>query len=454
MLRVATLQVSYGGSTREALVTSTVGSLGGSSSCPNKKSYTTAAKYHLANLVLASSVNSGSVTLQVTSATGEFDYFHTATLSIPVSCGTSTTGSTTTGSTTGTTTTTSGSTGSTGSSPTSTGSTPTTGSTTSTTGSTTSTTGPTSATADGSNLGPTSSSSETTATSNALGSGSSKSGSCTASDLGYQCSLPLKSGAVLHWTTGGATPPPNACTGSSSSSSTSSTLSTLPSASLVHLALASPMEGYAALAFAAQSGTMSPADSVIGRIENGVAKVETYKLEGYDLGALQSPSWAQHAGVVATSAGGTVLCFSVPAASTGASGSGRRRGRTLAQATGTAPGLDATALQLNWAVNDVPDLTTHAAKGGLTLNAVSGSAAQASSAKEVFVQVHGALMAIAWGLLLPLGVLTARHRWALNGARFVMASDGAPGAGPTTGCGCCQKEIWYYLHVTCQVRGG
>lgn len=268
---------------------------------------------------------------------------------------------------------------------------------------------------------------------------------CVTSDLGYDCSLALKSGAVLHWTPGGASPPPNACTSAATATASSSS----SSADLVHMALSSPQAGYVSIAFAAKSGVMSPANALIGRIDaSGAALVEAYPLEGYDVGtAVATSAWGvEGAGVVFTSAGGTVLCFSIPAS--GLSGvAGRRRGRALAQAASNL-GLDATgepsecwgrgcegvlaarcsvvrytyiqlhshmhipngmycpsayfvrsiqmhithtahpaALQVNWAVNDSPDLVTHMAKGGLQLNAVSGSAAMAAAEKEKFVQV-------------------------------------------------------------------
>ncbi|KAG2441385.1 hypothetical protein HYH02_009975 [Chlamydomonas schloesseri] len=472
-----TVTVSWGTSSREALLTASQGSLGGGSTCPNKKTYLSAAKTQTATLTVPASAT-GSVVLKVTSASSQFDYFHqnSATFSIdPTSCSSTTTTTTASPAPTITTTTTTASpspsptTASPSPSPTtSTGTTTTntagTGSgTTTNNNNSSSSTGTAGTNTDATTTDTSSSAGTTTTTSSTTDtSGSGSTGkACAASDLGYACSLALKSGAVLHWTPGGAAPPPNACTSSPSSlSSSSSTTSSTSSDLLVHLALSSTQAGYVSLSFAAKSGVMSPGNALIGRVDGGAAKVEAYPLDGYDLGAaVSAAAWGvQGAGVVSTSAGGTVLCFSIPAsgvAGVAAGALGRRRGRALAQTT-AGLGLDATALQLNWAINDSPNLVTHAAKGGLQLNAVSGASTMAAAEKEKFVQVHGALMALSWNFLLPLGLLLARHRWALNGARCIMTTapnaDGSPGD-LCANNHCCAKEIWFYLHVSFQCSG-
>ncbi len=54
-------------------------------------------------------------------------------------------------------------------------------------------------------------------------------------------------------------------------------------------------------------------------------------------------------------------------------------------------------------------------------------------------------MSAAWVLLLPLGALTARHRWAANGKRFRQPDR--------SGTGCCTNEAWFYTHVLLQLTG-
>ncbi len=49
-------------------------------------------------------------------------------------------------------------------------------------------------------------------------------------------------------------------------------------------------------------------------------------------------------------------------------------------------------------------------------------------------------MSAAWGLVLPLGALAARHRWALQGARLRAQGLGS-------------RELWLYLHAACQLVG-
>lgn len=49
-------------------------------------------------------------------------------------------------------------------------------------------------------------------------------------------------------------------------------------------------------------------------------------------------------------------------------------------------------------------------------------------------------MSAAWGLVLPLGALAARHRWALQGARLRAQGLGS-------------RELWFYLHAACQLVG-
>ena len=53
-------------------------------------------------------------------------------------------------------------------------------------------------------------------------------------------------------------------------------------------------------------------------------------------------------------------------------------------------------------------------QGGLSINLATGAASTTELATKVDkMNIHGALMAVAWILLLPLGSLVARHRCVL-----------------------------------------
>ncbi|KAG2429398.1 hypothetical protein HYH02_014054 [Chlamydomonas schloesseri] len=314
---------------------------------------------------------------------------------------------------------------------------------------------------------------------------------CAPSTLGYACSLALPGGGgeALHWTAGTAAPPDNACTRSSSSSSsatsTSATASSTATANLVHFALSSPQSGYLSIGFTQRAGMMAPANAVIGRIASGSATVETYYMTSYDLDPPTNNGWAAGAAVLSTSAGGTVLCFTVAAdgaaaAAAAASGHRRRQLSTAAATAATMPrrslaatttttttttstttaaaaaasssitnalGLNAAALELIWASHRSADLTaTHSRWGGVSLNGLSGAAAAsaASRRRDQMLALHGALAAAGWVLLVPLGLLLARHR------RNVSALRRAPRVVVVAGA---SWDMWLALHVGCVFLG-
>jgi len=70
-------------------------------------------------------------------------------------------------------------------------------------------------------------------------------------------------------------------------------------------------QGYAALGFTANAGSMYPSDSVIGWVApDGSAKVTSYHLTSYDVTPGDAVTgWAGNMGVVKTG-GKTVVCFS------------------------------------------------------------------------------------------------------------------------------------------------
>ncbi|KAG2438038.1 hypothetical protein HXX76_005652 [Chlamydomonas incerta] len=291
---------------------------------------------------------------------------------------------------------------------------------------------------------------------------------CGASSLGYACALTLAggSGETLHWTAGTAAPPDNACT---RVHAVTAPASSSGPADLVHFALTSPQSGFVSMGFTQRPGMMSPSNVVLGRIMSDVASVATYQLSSYSLGApTTNADWVTGAAVLSTSDGGRVLCFSVAAdgaaAAATAAAAGHRRltaaaaattgaahRRSLAATTTTATaatasspskalGLSAAGLQIIWSSSASPD-RKHNRRGGVFLNVLSGAAdaSDASKRRNQMLALHGALATAGWVLLVPLGLLLARHR------RTIGLLRSAPQLGGL--------DQWFVLHLSCVVTG-
>ena len=286
---------------------------------------------------------------------------------------------------------------------------------------------------------------------------------CSTSSLGYACALPLAGGGgeTLHWTAGTAAPPDNACTRPNASVAASASSSP---ADLIHFALSSPQSGFLAVGFTQRPGMMTPSNVVLGRIVSGVAQVNTFRPTSYSLGTpTTATGWAAGATVLSTSAGGRVLCFSVAAdgAAAAATAPSRRRlaaatttsaahRRSLSDASASAVattaatipnnvlGLNAAGLEIIWASSNAPD-AMHNRKSGVSLNVLSGAAAATtvSDRRNQMLALHGALAAAGWVLLVPLGLLLARHR------RNIAPLRSAPKLGG--------KDMWFVLHLACVV---
>ncbi|KAG2431514.1 hypothetical protein HXX76_009528 [Chlamydomonas incerta] len=436
-----TITVSYP-QTRETLLTASLGSLGGSSSCPNKRVYTGDASSHSATFTLPCAVNGAtSVTFKATTATSRWGAFLQASSTLPISSSCGCTSSSPPPAA-------ASASPSPKPSPSATASSP----------------SPSAASTPSPSLSPTTGAADSD-TDSSSSSSTAAAATCATSSLGYACSISLPGGGgeALHWTAGTAAPPDNACTRSSSSSTTASSSSaSAASENLVHFALSSPQSGYLSIGFTQRAGMMAPANAVIGRISSGSAIVETYYMTSYDLDPPTNNGWAAGAAVLSTSAGGTVLCFSVAAdvaaaagrrrqlATAGTAAAAPRRSLAATTATTTANasslvntlGLSAAGLEIIWATHNSADLTaTHNRWGGVSLNALSGSASAtaANSRRNQMLALHGALAAAGWVLLVPLGLLLARHR------RNISVLRSAPRA--------CGKDMWLVLHICCVVIG-
>ncbi len=84
-----------------------------------------------------------------------------------------------------------------------------------------------------------------------------------------------------------------------------------------------------------------------------------------------------------------------------------------------------TDVGLNWAVAQAPGLVTHNSQGGIVLNLVDGTAVTATTSKTRAAIAHGAMMIVAFAILMPLGALLARHKW-LFGRKEVGGCRAAP----------------------------
>ena len=79
------------------------------------------------------------------------------------------------------------------------------------------------------------------------------------------------------------------------------------------------------------------------------------------------------------------------------------------------------AVSYNWAVSHIDNFGLHDLSGGFVLNMASGTAARVDSrdsGRAQWVLAHVVMMAVAWVLLLPTGILLVRHRWVYPRAKL------------------------------------
>ncbi|GFR42661.1 hypothetical protein Agub_g3598 [Astrephomene gubernaculifera] len=277
----------------------------------------------------------------------------------------------------------------------------------------------------------------------------SNSSGCTPSNLNYTC-MATRGKITIHWSVNTTSAPSNPCT--------PATRTELQDADVaengtLHIAIQSAVTGYVALGFSSDPEEMYPSDIVLGYVQSsGAGYLKTFYAEEEDLDEKDvwppsgSSSWAYDSGVLQNSSSGvTTLCFSrrlrddrakaspdLRAATGGAAAAGAAR-RRLAQdeeAVGE--------LTLIWAVSPARGLVEHTADnvGGFFLDVSSGGAVEAEGVDERYwINVHGALMAVAWVLLLPLGTLLPAHRWLLGDMKIF------------------GKHAWFILHMAFQWTG-
>ncbi|KAG2491054.1 hypothetical protein HYH03_010500 [Edaphochlamys debaryana] len=276
-------------------------------------------------------------------------------------------------------------------------------------------------------------------------------GACTPSPLGYQCTS-VQGKVTLHWsinTASAPSGPSNPCNLAAPRVLTSDVLS---SKGVLHMAVQGDMGGYVSVGFAGTSGQMTNSDIVLGwTTAAGQADVRAFHADDTELTDANARTgdadWSFDKAVV-TNGAVTTLCFSrllqeprataspdlraqVGMATGGSAATSRRR---LAQTPTGSP------IPFIWAVASWDRLQEHRPGdyGAFELDAASGGATAVDSAgsKKHWINAHGALMAVAWCFLLPLGSTIPAHRWLPGLPKMVM-----------------NKALWFWLHITCQLVG-
>jgi len=252
-------------------------------------------------------------------------------------------------------------------------------------------------------------------------------GGCQSSRLNYTCSI-TSGGVTIHYTVN-ETRPDNACTRQPGM------LALDPQNGVLHMAIEAYTTGFVGLGFAS-SNKMTNSDVVYGYVSsstNPPSMARSWYIPADDYTYLTATnylqdSWATNMGVVQVQAGGrptTILCFS--------------RNWTSIKSR-IAPSISTTSdTNMIWAAAGdgvVGFGNPHDGRGVVTINFATGNSQEAAvfSLKDK-VNVHGALMSVAWVLLLPVGTLFARHR---------------PLLGETKLFG---LHIWFQIHRAMQLSG-
>ncbi len=254
--------------------------------------------------------------------------------------------------------------------------------------------------------------------------------SCPSSSLGYSCSYVINA-ATVHWTIGTSAAPSNACTRQGLPTNSSSAAN---AADMLHMAIQVPTTGYVGLGFS-QSNKMFNTDAVLGYVSGMQAMVDNWNIPDgnyyyINTGNMARPAWTTAMAVVqGPPAGGgateTTVCFSRPLQASSASVS-----TVISKSS-------AVTMSFAAADNGVTDFSSpHLYRGSFSINLATGAVAiiDPFDRKSVMI-VHGALMATAWMLLLPLGTLLARHKWMLGETKLF------------------GQHLWFQLHLALQLSG-
>ncbi|KAG2447264.1 hypothetical protein HYH02_007594 [Chlamydomonas schloesseri] len=253
------------------------------------------------------------------------------------------------------------------------------------------------------------------------------SGNCSRSWLGYQCSKLVCGRIRMHWSLGG--PPPS---GPGCSYGANWSTAGLPDASsgLLHIALQTDVVGgYVAASWPRTPGIMAPADSVIGfATADGGADIRAYGISGWTPDSVQpEPTLSVTSTALESNAMSLTICFT-------------RNTSQVGKEAGIV--IDPASLQyMNFVASSEPFKERHllrqdykctarvllaappggADDGGWRPGNMSSGGASAAAQDEAvederlsYMRLHGALQFTGWMVLVPAGILAARHRWAFT----------------------------------------
>ncbi|GLC44511.1 hypothetical protein PLESTF_000552500 [Pleodorina starrii] len=240
---------------------------------------------------------------------------------------------------------------------------------------------------------------------------------CAKSWLGYQCTFPACGKIRIHWSLGGDPPSGPGC--SYLQNTAQSVAAPDPSSQLLHVALQSAATGYLAMSWPRTTGYMYPADAIIGFLDSsGQPSVGAYRVLSYYGSDVQRDGSVDviHTGLE-VNATTLTICFTRNISQVGPA-AGIRIG------TQTPVGMNFVASSN--AFNGAHRLGSDYACGtSLTLyqpvvkptdngwrpsNEVLGDD-EVMAERLRYMRLHGALQFTGWIVLVPLGILAARHRW-------------------------------------------
>ncbi|GAX79928.1 hypothetical protein CEUSTIGMA_g7368.t1 [Chlamydomonas eustigma] len=267
-------------------------------------------------------------------------------------------------------------------------------------------------------------------------------GTCGVSELGYQCYLQVCDNIAMHWSLGGAPPSLPGCSYPAASASVdagspaeSGALNI--SAEVIHIALVTDLNGYVAMSLPQVVEVMCPADSVIAFIHqsDGMPSVGTYILQ--EMNAVPDSSYRVSDTSIESNDKGLRTCFSRPVAAVGKAGTMlslyHAVGMNFAAALRTSSDLHQHVMDSGHLCGGLVQLVAKSIPGG-----EFGMEDEANPHSAVVS--HGVLMILAWLVLLPLGVMSARHRW-LFPASNTSASNSHSVA------------LWFTVHQALQLSG-
>lgn len=221
--------------------------------------------------------------------------------------------------------------------------------------------------------------------------------SCFMGFSGSSCELCTATGAPVDPVTGqcgqagaqGVSAQYDLLTGSAASGSLSLRWKLSADGKAVTFGVRGKTAGWIGLAF---SGAMVSAHTVICSVQNGVGSVGDYAVTARDSSAIKpiTPALSTLVGAEETAAGETTCLFS------------------RALAAGPVPLAASASTTIAFALASSDNIQVkHGSTGSLVINLSAGSG-RADTSREKKIIAHGVLMALGWGVAIPVGALVAR----------------------------------------------